>query len=100
MAGQKTSFVKEDAEQLLTQLKNFRDSLKEEWSRVKSQWQNVDNTWHDKQYDKYYPLFEKLEEIYQEAEIQCDKYIAFVDKEINISTEADPLNLDSVIDKM
>lgn len=101
MAGQRTSFVRADAEKLLDELRNFNQSLRAEWSKVENQWKNVDDTWHDKQYEKYYPLFQKLQYIYQEAEAQCDKYIAFVDKEINIERKDDDLtNLNSVIDKM
>lgn len=100
MAGQQTSFVRADAEQLLTELRKFNESLKTEWSRVNNQWQNVDETWRDKQYEKYYPLFRKLEEIYQEAETQCHNYIKFIDKEINIERKDDDLNLSSIIDKM
>ena len=100
MTGQQTSFVRADAEQLLTELRKFNESLKAEWSIVKNQWKNVDETWHDKQYEKYYPLFERLESRYQEAEIQCEKYISFIDREINIEEKSDILDVSSVIDSM
>ncbi|AFY38211.1 hypothetical protein Lepto7376_1892 [[Leptolyngbya] sp. PCC 7376] len=97
---EQTSFVREDAEQLLDTLRSFHETLKTEWSSVKNQWKNIDETWHDKQYEKYYPLFKKLEYIYQEAETKCEKYIKFVDREINIEKKDDVIDIASVIEKM
>lgn len=98
--AEQTSFVREDARQLLETLRAFYQVLKAEWSSVKNQWKNVDDTWHDKQYEKYYPLFKKLEQIYQDAETQCEKYINFVDREINIEKKDDDIDIGSVIDEM
>ncbi|EKD10329.1 hypothetical protein [Limnospira platensis] len=99
MPGQQTSFIVEDAEQLLTELRRFNDSLKTEWSRVQSQWDNLKKCWHDPQYDEYSPLFEKLKERYQQTEIECEKYIAFIYKQIEITKEDAP-DISSVRDKM
>lgn len=101
MAGQQTSFLVQDAEQLLTELRRFNESLKTEWARVQNQWDNLEQTWHDQQYDKYYPLFDKLKERYEQTEIECERYIAFIDQEIEIAKRGkDAPDISSVIDKM
>jgi len=82
-----TSFDLEDAEALLTQLRRFYETLREEWSSVSNQWGNLKSVWHDVQFDKFEPLFEKLSDTHRESEKECEEYIAFMKEQIQIAQE-------------
>ncbi|MCU0549790.1 MAG: hypothetical protein MUC48_10635 [Leptolyngbya sp. Prado105] len=78
----------EDAQALLQQLQNFRDTIAEDWHSVLSQWENLRNLWHDRQYDRFYPFFEQLSQTYSQADKQCEAYIQFLAGRIRASEEA------------
>jgi hypothetical protein len=79
-----TSFERQDAEDLLNQLKQYHETQKQDWSSVINQWKNLESVWLDKQYEKFEPLFDKLSSTYSEAEKDCEKYMAFIQKQIQI----------------
>ncbi|MBP0013397.1 MAG: hypothetical protein J7545_06255 [Roseofilum sp. SBFL] len=87
MAKQQTSFSSEDAQVLLTELQQFRDTLQQEWSRVLSQWANLKITWRDEQFDQFEPFFEAMAANYRDAEQDCEKYIRFLQEQIKIADE-------------
>jgi len=80
-----TSFDLEDAKALLSQLTEFYRTLWQEWKRVSNQWENLKAVWHDEQFDKFELLFDKLSTAYDDAIKDCEKYISFLDKEIQIA---------------
>ena len=49
MAAQ-TTFDLDYAKDLLKQLENFYQVMKQDWSRVENQWANLRSCWHDDQY--------------------------------------------------
>ncbi len=86
MAGS-TKFSTEDAEDLLQQLQQFKDVLNDEWSRVLNQWSNLKSVWHDRQFDRFEPIFEEFISNYRETEEENEKYIRLIQEEIKISEE-------------
>ena len=87
MANTQKGFQKEDAEDLLHQLKEYYETQRDEWSKVLNQWKSLESTWQDKQYQKFEPLFEKLSFAYSEAEKDCEKYIAFIQRRIKVEEQ-------------
>ena len=83
----RTSFERQDAEDLLNQLKQYHETQRQEWSSVLNQWKNLESVWLDKQYEKFEPLFDKLSSTYSEAEKDCEKYITFIQKQIKIDEQ-------------
>ncbi len=82
-----TSFDSQNAEDLLKQLEQFRDTIRHEWSRVLNQWGNLKSVWHDQQFDKFEPIFEKFISTYRDAEQENEKYIQFLQEQIKINEE-------------
>ncbi|MGB3191360.1 MAG: hypothetical protein WBB43_18290 [Limnoraphis sp.] len=82
-----TSFNLEDAECLLRQLNQFRETLQQEWGKVATQWDNLKLTWHDQQFDKFEPLFEKLSSTYQHEIDECEKYMVFLVQQIKTAEQ-------------
>ncbi|NER97315.1 MAG: hypothetical protein F6J86_26295 [Symploca sp. SIO1B1] len=82
-----TSFDTQDAELLLEELKQFHDVLRSEWSSVLNQWSNLQLVWRDEQFDKFAPIFEKLVSVYNDAEQANEKYINFVQQQIDINAD-------------
>jgi len=97
--AEQTSFELEDAQILLSQLQQFQDTLRQEWSRVLNQWRNLEQTWRDEQYYKFEPLFEKLSSTYNDAEKECEGYLAFITKQIQIAEKRNQSlgNLDNLL---
>ncbi|MDJ0648106.1 MAG: hypothetical protein QNJ60_05310 [Xenococcaceae cyanobacterium MO_188.B19] len=83
----RTSFERQDAEDLLNQLKQYHETQRQEWSSVLNQWKNLESVWLDKQYEKFEPLFDKLSSTYSEAEKDCEKYMDFIQKQIQIDDQ-------------
>ncbi|MEH2363821.1 hypothetical protein [Nostoc sp.] len=82
-----TKFEREDAEVLLNQLQQFQKTLQQEWSRVSNQWGNLKSVWLDEQFENFEPLFEKLSATYDDANRECEGYIAFLNRQIQIDEE-------------
>lgn len=80
-----TTFESQDAEELLKQLQDFRETLRQEWSRVQSQWGNLKSVWNDQQFDRFEPLFEKFSATYDDAERECEKYINFLQEQLQVA---------------
>lgn len=83
--SEQTSFDVEDAEVLLKELHNFYDVLQKEWSIVLNQWASLKNSWLDEQYYKFEPLFDNLASTYILAKQECEIYITFLQKQIEIN---------------
>lgn len=82
-----TTFESQDAEELLRQLQDFRETLRQEWSRVQSQWGNLKAVWNDQQFDRFEPLFEKFSATYDDAERECEKYINFLQEQLQVAED-------------
>lgn len=80
-----TSFDAQDAEDLLKELEQFHEAIRDEWSRVLNQWNNLKSVWRDQQFDRFEPIFEKFISTYMEAEKESDQYIRFVREQIEIN---------------
>jgi hypothetical protein len=78
--ARKTEFNVEDAEILLQYLQHFHEVLQQEWLEVKTQWGCLQQTWHDQQFDAYEPLHEALLSTYDNADMVCEGYIAFLEE--------------------
>jgi hypothetical protein len=84
MAGQ-ISFEITDAQDLLGQLQQFDDTIRQDWAKVLNQWGNLKSVWRDQQFDRFEPLFDKLSSTYNDAERECEGYIAFLQDQIRIA---------------
>ena len=83
--SQQTSFNVESARDLQNRLQQFLEVLHQELGKVQSQWQNIKSTWHDQQFDRFEPIFEKFLAAYDDAEKDCERYIAFLNEQIQIA---------------
>lgn len=86
MAAQ-TTFDLEDAKDLLKQLENFHEVMKQEWSRVENQWSNLRSCWHDDQYQTFEPLYDKLSSTHKDSEKESGEYISFMREQVRIAEE-------------
>lgn len=86
MAAQ-TTFDLEDAKDLLKQLENFHEVMKQEWSRVENQWSNLRSCWHDEQYQTFEPLYDKLSSTHKDSEKESGEYISFMREQVRIAEE-------------
>ena len=87
MAAQ-TTFDLEDAKDLLKQLENFHEVMKQEWSRVENQWANLRSCWHDDQYQTFEPLYDKLSASYKDSQKESEEYISFMRERVRIKEES------------
>lgn len=83
----KTTFNSEDAEALLKELQQFQDAIRNEWSQVLNKWSNLKSVWHDRQFDEFEPIFEQFISTYSDAEQESEKYISFVQRQIDLANE-------------
>ncbi len=83
MAAQ-TTFDLDDAKELLKQLENFYEAMKQDWSRVENQWANLRSCWHDDQYQTFEPLYEKLTSTHKDSQKETEEYISFMREQIRI----------------
>ena len=81
----RVSFEISDAQDLLQQLQQFEETIRHDWSSVLNQWGNLQATWRDQQFDRFEPLFERLAATYNDANRQCEGYIAFLQDQIRIA---------------
>lgn len=80
-----TTFKLDDAIDLLSQLVDFREALKQDWSKVENQWATLRSCWHDEQYDIFEPLYDKLSATHKDSEKECDEFISFMREQISIA---------------
>jgi hypothetical protein len=83
--SQQTSFDTLDAKVLNTHLNQFREVIIREWGNVSSQWRSLHMTWQDEQSVRFEPIFNKLLQTYAEAQGATEKYIRFLDNQIQIA---------------
>jgi hypothetical protein len=86
MAAQ-TTFDLDDAKDLLKQLENFHEAMKQDWSRVQNQWANLRSCWHDDQYQTFEPLYEKLAATHKDSQKESEEYISFMREQVRIAEE-------------
>jgi hypothetical protein len=80
----KTGFDLEDTIILLQQLQQFYEIIQQEWSQVQNQWGNLRTAWRDEQFDTFNPVYEKLSTTHTDTEQKCEKFIAFLKRQIEL----------------
>jgi hypothetical protein len=81
----KLGFQGEDAEELLNELQQFRESVEQDWSQVENQWRNLQSVWRSSHYEQFAPQIEYLSRTYGDVDQDCETLIAFLQNLINIS---------------
>ena len=85
--GKQTSFDKQNAEALMSQLQQLHETIEKERSKVLSQWGKLQTSWADEQYYKFQPFLGKFAATYGDAERQLEKDVAFLKEQIRLAEE-------------
>jgi hypothetical protein len=95
----KIGFQREDAEELLNELQQFRESVQQDWSQVENQWRNLQSVWRSPHYDQFAPQVDHLSSTYGSVDQNCEELISFLQNQINISQrrQADGLTAASAL---
>ena len=86
-SGQQTGFNIDEAKVYLAQLQKMSDVLKANWSGVHHQWSNLKTCWRDRQYQKFSPIYEKLNAAHSTHLKSIERHILVLKEQIQIAEE-------------